>query len=315
MKPEGSNTPRFYRLPKVHELEVPLRPIASLRSILTYRLAKKLQRRLKHLVDGSNHSIHSAQEFLNIIKDTRIDEEKINVSFNVTALFTSINIPLAKETLASLLDRPGIQTPNNINTISKDGTFKLLDLCLTTHFTFDDKVHGQITTTLMGSLKSGLIAEAIMQRLERTTLPTVKLKLWIRYVGDTIVIIKAKLEETRLLINNVLTGIKFIRGQQQQTSLPGPSDETTHSDWASMRRCGPSTAAELYSNTICNLMVRHIAHSTITIKPGDQPSSDEECRRACQEQHQAYLMMRCRPGEATKQDYLHAKQRKQQVID
>ncbi|XP_067854341.1 aldo-keto reductase family 1 member B1-like [Heptranchias perlo] len=61
--------------------------------------------------------------------------------------------------------------------------------------------------------------------------------------------------------------------------------------------------------------IRHIPHSTITNKPGDQPWFNEECRRACQEQHQAYRKMRCHPGEATTQDYMHAKQRKQHAID
>ncbi|XP_067850316.1 uncharacterized protein [Heptranchias perlo] len=82
-----------------------------------------------------------------------------------------------------------------------------------------------------------------------------------------------------------------------------------------MRRCGPSAAAELYSITICNFMTRHIPHSTIINKPGDQPRLNEECRRACQEQHQAYLKMRCQPGEATTQDYMYAKQWKQHAID
>eukprot|EP00061_Rhincodon_typus_P012889 g38920.t1 len=62
----------------------------------------------------------------------------------------------------------------------------------------------------------------------------------------------------------------------------------------------------------------HIPNSTITIKPGNEPWFNEECRRSCQKQHQAYLKMRCQPspfGEATKQDYLHARRHKQQVID
>eukprot|EP00061_Rhincodon_typus_P010411 g34675.t1 len=78
-----------------------------------------------------------------------------------------------------------------------------------------------------------------------------------------------------------------------------------------MRRCGPSTAVELYSSTICNLKTQHIPQSTIKIKPGDQPWF----KGTCQEQHQAYLKMRCQPGEVTKQNYLHAKGHKQQVID
>eukprot|EP00061_Rhincodon_typus_P009707 g33405.t1 len=62
-------------------------------------------------------------------------------------------------------------------------------------------------------------------------------------------------------------------------------------------------------------MARHIPRSTITIKPGDEPWFNGDCKRKCQEQNQAYLKRRYRPGEATKQDNLHTKQRKQQVID
>eukprot|EP00061_Rhincodon_typus_P019000 g48421.t1 len=160
-------------------------------------------------------------EFLNLIKDTRTDEDKIMVFFNVTALFTSIYIPLAKETLASLLDRLGIQTPDNTNTISKDGILKLLDLCLTTHFTFNGKIYRQINGTPIGSPISGLIEEAVMQRLEWTALPTIQPKLQIRNVDDTFVIIKCtKLEETHLLINNILTSVKFTREEENNNRLP-----------------------------------------------------------------------------------------------
>eukprot|EP00061_Rhincodon_typus_P003970 g21434.t1 len=82
-------------LPKVHKPEVPLRPIVSLPGTPSHRLATELQRRLRHLVNKSPHSIHSAQECLNSIKDIRIDDEETMISFDVTALFTSIDIPRA----------------------------------------------------------------------------------------------------------------------------------------------------------------------------------------------------------------------------
>eukprot|EP00061_Rhincodon_typus_P004871 g23636.t1 len=104
MKPGSSDTPRFYRLPKAHSPDIPLRPIASLPGTPTHKLTKDLQQRLKHLVDGSSHSIHSTQQLLNNLKNFKINANEIMVSFDVTALFTSINISLAKETLATLLD-------------------------------------------------------------------------------------------------------------------------------------------------------------------------------------------------------------------
>eukprot|EP00061_Rhincodon_typus_P002395 g17448.t1 len=73
----------------------------------------------------------------------------------------------------------------------------------------------------MGSPISGLIAEAVMQRLESMALLQIQPKLWIRYVDDTFVTIKrTKLEETQQLINNTLTGIKFTREEEENEQLP-----------------------------------------------------------------------------------------------
>eukprot|EP00061_Rhincodon_typus_P006333 g26874.t1 len=82
MKPKGTNTHQLYGLPKVHKPEVPLRSILSLPGTPPHRLAKVLHRRLKHLVNKLPHSIHSAQEFLNSIKDARIDDDEAMVSFD-----------------------------------------------------------------------------------------------------------------------------------------------------------------------------------------------------------------------------------------
>eukprot|EP00061_Rhincodon_typus_P015842 g43749.t1 len=58
-----------------------------------------------------------------------------------------------------------------------------------------------------------------------------------------------------------------------------------------------SHAEELYPSTICNLMTQHMFHSTITIKPRDQPWFNGECRKVCQLQHWAYMKTRCQHGE------------------
>eukprot|EP00061_Rhincodon_typus_P008292 g30776.t1 len=217
MKPEGTNTPQFYCLPKVHKPELPLRPIVSLPGTPSHRLSKELQRRLKHLFSKSPHSIHSVQEFLNCIKEIRMDDAKTMVSFGITALFTLIDIPLARETLATLLK----QEQDLSDTICTENMLKLLDLCLTSHFTFKGQIYKQINGTPMGSPFSGLIAEAVMQRLESMALPQIQLKLWVRYMDDTFVIIKwTKLEETRKLINNTLTGIRFTKEEEKNKQLP-----------------------------------------------------------------------------------------------
>ncbi|XP_072414136.1 uncharacterized protein [Chiloscyllium punctatum] len=219
MKPESNNTPRFYGLPKVHKPDIPLRPIVSLPGTPSYKLAKELQK-LKHLISGSIHSIQSTQEFLDIIRNIHIDKEETTVSFDVTnVMFTSVDKSLARETIANLLDIQNRQQDGEH--INKDGTFKLLDLCLTTHFTFNNQIYEQINGTPMGSPISGLIAEAVMQRLEQTVLPQIQPKLWVSYVDDTFVIIKnTEIENTHQIINATLTGIRFTREEEKDNQLP-----------------------------------------------------------------------------------------------
>ncbi|XP_059495631.1 uncharacterized protein LOC125446408 isoform X2 [Stegostoma tigrinum] len=185
------------------------------------QISKELHQRLKHLVEDSHHSIRSTQEFLNTIKDTKIEEDEIMVSFDVTALFTSININLAKETLTTLLEEPKTHTPDTTNLTSKDNIIKLVDLCLTIHFTFNDKTYRQTNGTPMVSPISGFLAEAVMQRLEQTALPIIQTKLWVCYVDDTFVITEQnKLEETFKTINNTLTGITFTKEEENNNKLP-----------------------------------------------------------------------------------------------
>ncbi|XP_072406376.1 uncharacterized protein [Chiloscyllium punctatum] len=176
------------------------------------------------LQDPSAHphyqeSIQSTQEFLDIIGNIHIDKEETMISFDVTALFTSIDKTLAKETIANLLDRHNRQ--QNVEPINKDGILKLLDLCLTTHFTFNTQIYEQINGTPMGSPIFGLIAEAVMQRLEQTVFPQIQPKLWVRYVDDTFVIIKnTEIENTHQIINATFTGIRFTREEEKDNQLP-----------------------------------------------------------------------------------------------
>eukprot|EP00061_Rhincodon_typus_P013431 g39804.t1 len=57
-------------------------PTLSRKDTPIYGLANELQQKLKYLVDNTTYSIHSSQEFLNMIKDIRIEEDKIMISFD-----------------------------------------------------------------------------------------------------------------------------------------------------------------------------------------------------------------------------------------
>jgi hypothetical protein len=83
----------------------------------------------------------------------------------------------------------------------------------------------------MGSPVSGIVAEAVMQRLERIALPLIRPTLWIRYVDDTFVIIKrSELEEAYRLLNCVFLAIQFTREEEDNGQLPFLDVNVTRTD-------------------------------------------------------------------------------------
>nr|VZI51017.1 unnamed protein product [Spirometra erinaceieuropaei] len=67
---------------------------------------------------------------------------------------------------------------------------QLLKFCLKTYFTFDGTIYEQVKGTPLGSRISGLIAEAILQRLESLVFRQHRPKFWAPYVDDTFVVIE-----------------------------------------------------------------------------------------------------------------------------
>ncbi|VDK47529.1 unnamed protein product [Dibothriocephalus latus] len=67
---------------------------------------------------------------------------------------------------------------------------QLLKFCLRTYFTFDGSISEQMEGRPMGSPISGLLAEAVLQRLGSLVFQQHKLKIWARYVDDTFVVLE-----------------------------------------------------------------------------------------------------------------------------
>ena len=216
MQAADNTIAKFYGLPKIHKEGVPLRPIVSLPGSPTYKLSKELWKRLKPLIAGSAFSINNANDFLEKLRNIRINEDESMVSFDVTSLFTSIGHQLAEETVMQLLQ----SNEQSEQTLSSRSTWELLQLCLDTNFIFDGQFYKQLKGTPMGSPISGFIAEAVLQRLEQVVIPLCNPKLWIRYVDDTFVILKnTQIQEVFQLINNVFRDIKFTTEQEDNDKI------------------------------------------------------------------------------------------------
>nr|VZI00477.1 unnamed protein product [Spirometra erinaceieuropaei] len=123
-RPQDTVLDKFYGLPKVHKDGAPLQPIVSIKSTLTYGLAKWLFRRLKFLTAESDTTVSWSAEFL----------EKLKGDLEIG-------------TIELILQSKYDETANRLGHAQ---VLQLLKFYLRTYFTFDGTVYEQVKGTPMG---------------------------------------------------------------------------------------------------------------------------------------------------------------------
>ena len=206
--PTGATTPKYYGLPKIHKADIPLR---SSRGSVTYETAKELAKIIKPLVGRSPHHVNNNKDFLDCIKNIKLQQDECIMSYDVTALFTSIPIDSAIKTIQKHLEEDKDLSKRTNMTVGH--IICLLEFCLrNTYFTFNGRFFEQTEGAAMGSPISPLVANIFMEEFEvqaiRTspTPPT----LWKRFVDDTFTIIKKTNREVFLQhLNSIHPNINF----------------------------------------------------------------------------------------------------------
>ena len=146
LRPDGSNSPaaRVYGFPKIHKDNMPMCPIVSACGTATYNTAKFISKILQNYCGKTSSFLKDSTDFIKKIKHLSINPEgKTLVSFDVSALFTSIPIPVALQVINSK-----ILTCINFTNICKIPTekfFKLLEFTITNCiFCFNKKFYKQL---------------------------------------------------------------------------------------------------------------------------------------------------------------------------
>ncbi|BHF78071.1 hypothetical protein SprV_0602118100 [Sparganum proliferum] len=216
-RPQDTALARFYGLPKAHKDGAPLRPIVSLKGTPTYGLAKWLFRRLQFLTAESDTTVSSPAQFLVKLEGVSLRLNGVMVSFDVTPLFNSIPQHLAIETVELLLQSKYSETENHVG---HDQVLQLLKSCLRTYFVIDRTIYEQVKGTPMGSPISGLIVEAVLQRLESLVFQHQRPKFWTWYVDDTFVVIERdKMLTFKERLNSVFPDIQFTKEKEKNNQL------------------------------------------------------------------------------------------------
>ena len=162
----GSLPGVLYGLPKIHKINIPLRPIFAACSTPAYKLAKFLVPILSPLTTN-DYTITNSYEFVEILKGFNNCDELYMVSYDVEILFT--NIPL-HETIDICLNSLFASCTHVIGITKK--LFKtLLELSvLNSYFIFNDKFYVQCEGVGMGLPLGPTFANAFMCYSEKNWL-------------------------------------------------------------------------------------------------------------------------------------------------
>ena len=180
-----------------------MHPIVSACGMATYQLAKFLTKILQRYTGITPSFVKDSKSFSDHLRSVNISEEDELVSFDVSALFTSIPVPTALDVINRLfcehIEDPeakhkyGCSFRQNTIGLAKDEVMQRLKLVLENCvFTFQDKFFKQLHGAAMGSPCSPVVANIYMEYFENLALGPglpVPVKDWKRYVDDVFSII------------------------------------------------------------------------------------------------------------------------------
>ena len=209
--PQGQYPPSIMGSPKYIKAGVPLRPIISSRGSATYETTKELAKIIKPLVGRSPHHVQNNKDFLESIRNIKLQPDECIMSYDVSALFTSIPTDPAIKIIQKYLEDDKVLSKRTSMTVNH--IICLPEFCLrNTYFSFEGRYYEQTEGAAMGSPISPLVANLFMEEIEvqaistSTTPPT----LWKRFVDDTFTIIKKNNRDSFLQhLNSIHPKIKF----------------------------------------------------------------------------------------------------------
>ena len=218
----GSSPGVLYGLPKVHKVNIPLRPIVSSVNTPQYKLAKFIIPEIS-ILSKNEYVLENSKDLISSVSHLEIKDEYFMCTFDVVSLFT--NIPV-KETI-NIIVNSIYDSGNNVRNLSRNEFKKLLELITEDNYIiFNNKFVKQKEGLAMGSPVSAVFANIFMSFHEKHWLDLCpedfKPILYRRYVDDTYVIFRSEshVEPFFNYLNSQHYNIKFTLEKESERRIP-----------------------------------------------------------------------------------------------
>ena len=236
----GSTPGILYGLPKIHKLNVPVRPIFRACGTATYALAKFLVPLLSPISENE-FTVKNSYEFVESVRNFQFTEDMVMASFDVESLFT--NIPVT-ETVNIALDSL-FSKCKDVKGISRDLLHSMLDISVTnSYFLFNQQLYKQLDGVGMGLPLGPTFANIFLCFHEKNWLaacpPDFRPVLYKRYVDDCFLVFNHMSHVDKFLnfLNTQHPKIKFTKEVETNGILPFLD--------VTVRRAGTSIETSVY---------------------------------------------------------------------
>ena len=211
LTPNPPRIPQFYTLTKIHKPNPLGRPIISGCEGPTERLSSFVDRLLQPIAKTQKSYLKDTTDFINFIERTKVPEQTIIVSMDVTSLYTNIPQEEGINTVCNAYE----EFHNNNPPIPSHFLREMLSLILMENsFQFTGKNYLQTHGTAMGTKMAVAFANIYMASIETQILSKSSIKPleWKRYIDDIFSLWNNNIQEIEQFIekaNHFHPTIKF----------------------------------------------------------------------------------------------------------
>lgn len=180
--------PRMYGLPKIHKINIPMRPIVSSINAPHVGISRMLADILTNLVDKEKYNVQNSYKLIEQLRKIKVPKQHCLVSFDAVSLFTNISLDLVYKIINEKWNLLKQYTK-----IEYDLFMDLMDFCLkeSNYFVFQQQIFTQLDGVPMGSPLAPVLANLTLDYLLEKVVPKLKKepKVLVKYVDDLLLMI------------------------------------------------------------------------------------------------------------------------------